>query len=168
MMIKPQKPLIISALFTAITVVLTSFVKIPIGNGYIHTGDSIIYLASCILPFPYAIFVAAIGGALSDTLTGYAIYIIPTIVIKTLITLPYTPKNDTILSIRNATMTIPAGIITVIGYFMTGLILYGWSGAMFELFGNAIQAAGSAALFIILANTLDKIGFKQKILKNAN
>ena len=160
---KTQKPLILSALFTAMTVVLTSFVKIPIGNGYIHTGDCVIYLASCILPFPYAIFVAAIGGALSDALTGYVIFIIPTIIIKPLITLPYTPKNNTILTTQNAIMTIPAGAITVIGYFITGLILYGWSGAIIELFGNTIQAAGSAVLFLLLAVTLDKIGFKQKI-----
>ena len=162
-MIKPIKPLIISALFTAMTIVLTSFAKIPVGNGYIHIGDSMIYLAACILHFPYAIFTAAIGGALSDTLAGYAIYIIPTFIIKALITLPYTPKNDTILTRRNALMTIPAGAITVIGYFIAGLILYGWPGAVAELLGNIIQAVGSAVIFLLLAAALDKIKFKQTI-----
>ena len=166
MTVKPLKPLILSALFTTMTVVLTSFIKIPIGNGYIHMGDSVIYLASCILPFPYAVFTAAIGGALSDTLTGYFIYIIPTIIIKTLITLPYTPKKDTILTIRNAIMTISAGMITVIGYFIAGLILYGWPGAVIEIFGNVIQATGSAVLFIMFAAALDKIRFKQNMLKS--
>ena len=163
MMLKPQKPLIISALFTAMTVVLTSFVQIPTGNGYIHPGDSVIYLASCILPFPYAIFTAIIGGALSDALTGYVVFIIPTIIIKALITLPYTTKNEKILTIRNAIMTIPAGAITVVGYFIAGWILYGWSGAVIELLGNAIQAVGSAVLFLMLATILDKIRFKQNL-----
>ena len=60
-------------------------------------------------------------------------------------------------------MTIPTGVITVIGYFIAGLIFYGWSGAIIELFGNTIQAAGSAVLFLIFAAALDKIRFKQKI-----
>ena len=85
-----------------------------------------------------------------------------------LITLPYTPKNDTILTSRNAIMTIPAGIITVIGYFITELIIFGWSVAIYDWLGNLIQAAGSAVLFFIIATALDKIKFKQNIPKDIN
>ncbi|MCL2018601.1 MAG: TIGR04002 family protein [Oscillospiraceae bacterium] len=160
---KTIKLLTLSAMFTALTIVLTTFGKIPIGNGYIHTGDSVIYLASCILPFPYAVFTAAVGGALSDALGGYFIYILPTLIIKALITLPYSSKSETILTKRNAMMIIPAGAVTIIGYFITGLLLFGWSGAVIGLLGDTIQAVGSAVVFLIFAAALDKAKFKQNI-----
>ena len=162
-MSKTIKLITLSALFASMIVSLTTFGKIPVGNGYIHTGDSMIYLAACVLPFPYAVFAAAIGGALSDALGGYAIYIIPTLIIKALITLPYTSKSGNILTKRNALMVIPAGLITVAGYFITGLILYGWSGAVVSIIGDIVQAAGSGVIFIAFAAALDKIGFKQNI-----
>lgn len=46
--------LILSALFAALIVVMTAYIKFNTGinNGYLHFGDSMIYLASCILPLP--------------------------------------------------------------------------------------------------------------------
>ena len=153
--------MIISGAFAAIITVLTLFVKIYTVNGYIHLGDSVIYLAACILPFPYALIAAGLGGALADTLGSFAIYSVPTFIIKVLITLPYTPKSKRILTKRNSLMVIPAGIITVVGYFITGWIFFGWSGAVAGLTGDVIQAAGSAVLFFIIAAALDKIEFKK-------
>lgn len=45
-----------AAMFAALTCVLTMFIKIPImgGQGYIHPGDMVIYLAASILPLPFA------------------------------------------------------------------------------------------------------------------
>lgn len=59
-----------AAMFAALTCVLTMFIKIPImgGQGYIHPGDMVIYLAASILPLPFAAAGAAIGGALADIL----------------------------------------------------------------------------------------------------
>lgn len=160
---KQLKLLVISALFAAMTTVLTLFLKIPVGKGYIHLGDSIIYLAACILPAPYAIFVAGIGGALADAFGGYAIYIIPTFIIKALITMPYTSKKDTVLTNRNILSVIIASIITITGYSITGLLLYGWAGVLAGLLGDTIQAVGSAVVFLIFAITLDNMKFKQRI-----
>ena len=152
---------VLSAMFAAIITVLTFVGRIPVGNGYIHVGDSVIYLAACVLPAPYALVAAGMGGAMADALGGFALYIVPTFVIKALISLPFSSKGDLILTKRNALMVIPAGIITVSGYFLTGLILYGWSGTVVGLLGDTIQAIGSAVLFIVLAAALDKAKFKQ-------
>lgn len=59
---------IIAAMLAALTCVFTMFLKIPImgGNGYIHLGDMVIYLAASLLPLPYAMASAAIGGTLAD------------------------------------------------------------------------------------------------------
>ena len=56
--------MILTALFAAMTFALTFSVRIPMpSGGYIHLGDAMIYLSACILPFPYAIAAAGIGGA---------------------------------------------------------------------------------------------------------
>ena len=158
--------LIITALFAAITCALTFSVRIPTPLGYTHPGDSIIYLAACVLPFPYALFAAAMGGALADLLAGYPQWAIPTLIIKALISLPYGSKSDKILTKRNAFMVIPAGLITVAGYFGASWIMYDWASAFVELTGYLSQAAISAVMFVVLAAGLDRIRFKQKVGNN--
>ena len=166
-MVKPNvKLLTMTALFAAMIAALTSFGHIPLGNGYVHMGDGVIYLAACILPFPYAIFAAVIGGGAADALSGYAVYIIPTMAIKALVVLPFSSKGDKILSTRNALMIFPAGIINIAGYFAVSLMLYGLPGTLFTLVGDSAQAFGSGILFIALAYGLDKIGFKRSVLRS--
>ena len=55
---------VLAALFAALTTVLTYYVKIPSVNGYMHIGDSMIYLCASILPTPLAALSAGIGAAL--------------------------------------------------------------------------------------------------------
>ena len=47
--------IVIAAMFSAMIAVMTAFVQIktPTG-GYVHLGDSMIYLAASFLPLPYA------------------------------------------------------------------------------------------------------------------
>ena len=62
-----------TALFAALICVTTAYIfHIPFGvnGGYVHIGDSLIYLAAAFLPTPYAMFAGAIGGAMADILTG--------------------------------------------------------------------------------------------------
>lgn len=55
--------LVFTGLFAAMICVTTAFIlHIPAANGYIHIGDSIIYIAACILPLPYGVAAAGIGG----------------------------------------------------------------------------------------------------------
>lgn len=45
---KTLRLLVLAAMFAAMTTALTYFVKLPTpGGGYIHLGDSVIYLAAC-------------------------------------------------------------------------------------------------------------------------
>ena len=80
-----------TAIFTAIIVLAISVIKFStgLGEGYIHLGDSIIYLVSCVLPFPYCLVASALGGALADIVSGFAIWSIPTAIIKMLNALPF-------------------------------------------------------------------------------
>lgn len=179
--VKQQKflqQMVLACIFTALTTVLTFFIKIPSHNGYIHLGDTIIYLAACLLPAPLAMVCGALGGMLADTFGGFIIYILPTAIIKSLLPLAFTYKSEKLICKRNLLALLPASLITVIGYYTAEVILLSvasgdllgyiitsspWIAAVYCIPGNVIQAVGSAVAFIFLATALDKIKIKDKI-----
>ena len=75
----------LTGLMAAIIAVFTAFVKMPTGinEGYLHFGDSMVYLAGCLLG-PFGAISAAIGGGLADVLAGAPVWAIPTAIIKAL------------------------------------------------------------------------------------
>lgn len=158
-----------TAVFAAIIMLCTALIKFStgLGEGYIHMGDSIIYLCACVLPFPYCLIAAALGGALADVLAGFAVWSVPTAIIKTLIALPFAlvaKKNpNKILNKQTAFMPVGSGIITIAGYFVAECILYSVASATLSILGNVIQATGSAIIFYIMAAALDKMNFKRRI-----
>ena len=97
------KKLTFTALMAAMITIFTAYIcHIPVGQngGYIHFGDSLIYIAACLLPWPYAMTAAAIGGGMADLLTA-PIWAPATIIIKALISIPFTSKSDKIMTVRN-------------------------------------------------------------------
>lgn len=158
-----------TAIFTAIILLATSLLKLTtgLGEGYIHFGDAFIYLSACVLPFPYCLIAGALGGALADVLSGFAIWAIPTAIIKMLIALPFglvckKYKTGKILSKKTMLMTIISGLVTIFGYFVAECILYSIGSATLSLVGNTIQAVSSGIIFIIIASALDKFSFKRR------
>lgn len=163
-----------TALFTALITVGTAVIQIAVGHGYVHFGDSIIYLASCILPGPCAIFAASAGAVIADLATGYAVYIPATVIIKALNALPFVlmriylkrkKKDDRILNWQICLMLVPTTLVTIFGYLIAEYIMFGYEFAVASAFTSGwIQPVGSLAVFLILAAALDRIGFKKKIL----
>lgn len=164
---KKTLTLVFAALFAALTVGLTYF-SIPIGNsGYIHLGDVIIYLGASILPLPYAIAAAAIGGALTDLLAGYAMWAPFSFIIKALLTLSFTSKNDKILNKRNMIAPAIGLAITVGGYYLAETIIYKSFGvALAGIPWNLIQAVASGAVYYIASSALNAANLKNRIDKN--
>ena len=171
---------VLAALFAALTTVLTYYVKIPSVNGYMHIGDSMIYLCASILPTPLAALSAGIGAALSDAVGGYTMYIIPTFIIKALLVLCFTYTAKTLLCKRNIIAVFVAAAITMVGYYIAEVIILAlsapdfteylfsfqsWAGALNTLPGNAIQAGSSGILYIVLSAALDKVKIKDRIRK---
>ena len=74
----------VTGLFAAMIYVLTAWLHIPTGAGYTHAGDGLIYLAASMLPTPYAMAAGAIGAGLADLIGGYTVWVLPTIVIKSM------------------------------------------------------------------------------------
>ena len=81
--LKDIKALVVAALLAAFTCIATMVIQIPTPTlGYIHLGDSIVLLCGFILGPILGGLAAGIGSMLADILTGYAIYAIPTLIIK--------------------------------------------------------------------------------------
>lgn len=168
MYMKNYKKIITAGVFAALICVLTAFLQIPIisGQGYVHLGDAVIYLAASILPTPYAAAAAAIGGGLADVLSGSPVWAPATIIIKALLTLSFTSKKTKMLCGRNALASAIGMPITVAGYYVAEALIYGsWVTPAASVIWNVAQAGASAAVFIIAAAALDKLSFKEKFSK---
>ena len=156
---KKLKKLTATAMFAAIIFVLTALVRFPAASGYIHPGDSMIYICAVVLGSPWGALAGAAGGALADVLAGYAVYAPATVIIKAAIAFVFIgAKREKLFSLRNALLTVPAGCLTVGGYYLADLII-DKSFALADILGNVIQAAGSAVIFIILALAFDAAHF---------
>lgn len=155
----------LTGLFMAVIYVLTAYLHIPTTKGYIHIGDGIIFLAASILPAPYAVAAASIGGALSDALSGYWIWVPATLMIKGLTALFFTSKRAKILCARNYAALLPALILCVAGYgFYSGLVIYGSLAMGFaDAAANFVQTAASSVLFIAAGAAFDRAGIKKRI-----
>jgi len=77
---------VLTGLMTSLVLVLTFILPVPVPytSGYIHLGDSMIYISVIILGPVYGAFASGVGSMLADLLAGYAQYAIPTLVIKSL------------------------------------------------------------------------------------
>ena len=76
------KDLCLTALFTAIVFVMTFVPKIPIPLGYAHLGDAAVLLAVVLLGRKQGAIAGAVGSALADLIGGFALWIVPTLLIK--------------------------------------------------------------------------------------
>ena len=160
--------LTVTAVFAALITLMTAYIcHIPVGanGGYVHLGDSIIYLAAALLSLPYACAAGAIGGGLADLLTA-PVWAPATIIIKMLICLPFSNKGNKFVTKRNVISLFLAFIISGTGYYIAEGIMFGFNVAFFtSLSGSLVQSGGSAIVFVIIGMALDRIGFKSNIAK---
>ena len=140
--------LVFAALFAALIFVLTKFVSIPTGIGYVHLGDAAIYLAAAFLPTPYAMAAAGIGGAMSDLVGGYFVYIPVTFIIKALLALCFTSKKENVINVRN----------------IIALIFYYGAAAYASMLPNLLQAVASGVLFVVIGFAFDKAKIKNRLV----
>lgn len=153
----------LTGLFAAMICITTAFIfHIPFGmnGGYIHLGDTLIYIAAALLPTPYAMAAAAIGGILADLLTA-PMWMPATLIIKALLTILFTSKQNTFINLRNVFALFGAGLVSIIGYYLAELVLLGSQAAFItSVTSSLIQAIASGILFIVIGVALDKMNFK--------
>lgn len=151
---KKTRFLAVSALFAAL-ITAAGMIHLPLysSQGYVHLADGILYLASSILPFPYAVMSAVTGGILSDTLSGYFSWIPFTAIIKIMNVLPFLMLKKGKSNIKAVIAAVLSGVITCVMYLLASRILYGnMAAAVADLPGNIIQAIVGAIIFLLLRN----------------
>lgn len=160
--------LAMTGIFATLIAVMTAYIcHIPVGvnGGYIHFGDTLIYLAAVLLPRPYALAAAAIGGGLADLLTA-PMWAPATIIIKMLIAIPFTNRSVKIVTVRNVVATVLAYLISGVGYFFAQYLLFGtWAVFFVSMSQSLIQSGGSAVLFVAFGIALDKVHIKNKFFQ---
>ena len=169
-----KKNVILTGLLAAMIFFTTAYIlHIPIvGGGYVHLGDAVLYIAAALLPTPYAVAAAAIGGGLADVLTGAAMWAPATVIIKSLMALTFTAKNERFLCRRNLCALLLAGLIGVAGYYVAEIVLLCLSGTALPVAAggalaavpfNVAQELVAGVAFILLAAAMDRLGIKQRL-----
>lgn len=156
-----------TGVLAALITLMTAYIfHIPVGanGGYVHFGDAFIYLAAVLLPRPYALAAAAIGGGLADLLTA-PMWAPATIVIKMLIVLPFTSLRKEIINRQNVMSTVLAYVISGVGYYLAERFMFE-QGAVFAvtMAQTAVQSIGSAVVFVLLGMALDRGGIKKRFM----
>ena len=153
-----------AALMAAFITLVTAYVlHVPFPGGYVHIGDTLIYLAACLLPLPYAVAAGAIGAGLADLLT-YPVWVVPTLLIKALVALLFTSRQERILCRRNILAALAACLVSPAAYGAAAVLLYGTPSSFLPQFlGTLVQAVSNGVLFLFLAPVLDRTGLKRRL-----
>ena len=169
------KNIVLVGLFAALIFVSILFLNFPNpAGGIIHFGDSLIFTAAVLLPFPYALFAAAIGpGILNIVRVPHFFFF--TIMIKPVLALCFTSKGSTILGQkRNIIAPFIAAVLNIVLYFFATMFLFAfgiieagemgaWAAGIAGLPGDFIQGAGSIMVFFVIAGALDKLKVKEQL-----
>ena len=142
------RQLTLTAMMTAIVFVATFVPKIPIPLGYIHLGNAAIFLAVMFCGRRVGIISGIIGSALADFLSGFPLWILPTMFIKAAEAEIFfrLHKKNFLLGL------IAAGLIMVTGYTLAGAILYdSLNAALASTPGLLIEAAVNAFATIVIS-----------------
>ncbi|MGI6588122.1 MAG: ECF transporter S component [Peptococcia bacterium] len=167
------KQLAVSGLMTALIMVGTMIIQIPTPTkGYLHLGDSLVYLSGILLGPLVGALAAGIGSTLADVFSGYGIYAPATFVIKSFDALivgycykALAPKTNSLIkkTISFIIGIILGGSVMVSGYLAYETFLYGFPTAL--LGGvplNITQAVGGGILALPLMIALEKFNFSGK------
>lgn len=142
--------LTLGGIFAALICIATMFFQIPVSltHGYIHLGDALILLCASLLGW-IAVPAAAVGSLLADLLSGYAVYCLPTLIIKGGVALIVMlgVKSSTPLW-RALIWFVVAECWMVLGYFLVEWLIlgYGLAAAASAVVPNLMQGLSGVVL----------------------
>jgi uncharacterized membrane protein len=176
----PTLRLVTAALLIAFTCIATMIIQIPTTAtmGYIHIGDTFVILSGIILGPVLGGFAAGLGSLLADGLSGYAMFMIPTFIIKFtaallcgLIYQRLKRKKIKQESLAFLPAALTSELIVLVGYFLNSIILAmvlnssassetiaaGFSTGTLGLLPNTVQGIVGIVLAFTLFPLLNKI-----------
>ncbi len=158
--------LTLTAIFAALIFAATMLhINIGVNGGYVHLGDALIYLSAALLPTPYAICAAIIGGGLADLSSGAVLWILPTVIIKGFSAAFFTNKKPRLICLQNIIACIIGAVFCVGGYYIAEVLIYGCGFIIpiASIPANLIQTLASSIIFILISGVFDKLDLKKKL-----
>lgn len=127
------KKLCVNALLIALVCVLTMAVQVPVPatEGYIHLGDAAILVSAVFFGPEYGLIAGGLGSGLADLLSGYPHWVIPTLIIKSVMGFAvghiakYRVNHSKFLCFNTFLASFVGIVIMVFGYFVAGAIMKG-------------------------------------------
>ena len=121
------REIVFTGLMTALVFIATFVPHIPIPLGYAHLGDAVIFLLALLVPRRPTIIAACLGSALADLLGGFALWAVPTIVIKygmAEIVYRIAPQGRAMGQGRIVTALLLSSLWMAFAYTLVGAVLY--------------------------------------------
>lgn len=163
-----------NAVSIAIVCVLTMFPQIPIPLGYMHLGNACILLVGSLFGPVTGLLAGGLGSALADLITGYSQWILPTLIIKSIMgyaagALSHGKEGRYKMSSVHTLLASAAAIVIMItGYFIGGSILYGSiaTGAT-QIPGLTVEGVLGIVLFYAFGIALEAAKVPQRLHRPA-
>lgn len=150
----------------ALIFVFTFTFKIPLGNGYTHLGDAVIFLSAWLLGGKRASFAGGLGAAFADLALGYTVWILPTFIIKFLTVAVCCCIAEKLFGRKPVgyAIGIPVGAVVHIGgYSLAWALLFDKATALASLPTLALQTGVGVAVAAVLIVVFQKSGAGKKL-----
>jgi len=160
------KEICFTAVMAALIFVFTYTFKIPLGNGYTHIGDSIIFLSVALIGAKKSSLAAGVGAALADLISGYTVWVIPTFIIKVLMVIicgliaEKLFKNKILVYIIGC---ISGGLFHFLGYSLAWFVLFDKAACISAMPALVLQTAAGLVIAVVLIVVFNKSGATEKL-----
>ena len=157
----------ITAVFMALTCVATMVVQIPIPLGYVHLGDSVILICAFFFGPVVGALAGGIGSAMADILTGFAVWAVPTLIIKTIMPIiacaifgNMKSKFDRckVISVKGIVGAVVTLLFMTLGYVVFGAIIAGsFAAGLASAPGLLLKSVVNMVVYLFVATGMSKI-----------
>ena len=166
------KKLVMTALFAALTTVMTMVIRVPTPTqGFVNLGDCAVLMSAWVLGPVWGGAAAGIGSMLADVLASYVNYAPGTLIIKFFMALVaglIFKALNTDTHGRRLTAQVVGGVVAeaimVLGYFSYCAVFlsYGMAAAA-DIPGNLVQGIMGLVIAVIVYSLLDAARVFQRI-----
>ena len=150
--------LVMTGVLMALACVATMVIQIPSPtHGYMNLGDCVVLLSGCLLGPVYGAVAGGVGSALADLLSGYAVYVPGTLVIKAVMAALAGTRC------RRSRKLLPVGavlaeLVMIVGYWLyDGVLMGSLAGSAAGIPSNIIQGVFGGVCGVALVAALSRV-----------
>jgi len=158
-----------TAIFVALIFVATFLLKFPTPIGYSHLGDCLIFVSVLMLGWKRGACAGALGAAMADLVGGFAVWIVPTLIAKSLMAAIMGLVLERMIRHNHGRAgwilgAVLGGSAQVFVYTVTRVFLYGTAAALTRLPFVSGQTLIGIVLAFILTEALQKTSLRSRFV----